>query len=466
MSRLASKRLNILHAEDNRDVFESCKKSILKVFERETLPEPEIKNVAYCHEIFTEIMKSKDESSVYDILLLDIELLDKEALNGVNAINMIRRHSPHTKIFVLSGKIYDLLYRDKLQEYKDEGKIVGFYETGNHENWCRELIRTVTARNVGILHFSDMHMSMDDRSGQILSGFAEAFEERADLLIFSGDISDRGKREEFEKAKQLLGGLCRDLGIRRSVYVPGNHDIVRNTPVKKAFSNFVHFRRAMEEEYGDGFDEGESYHYPDVDNYGDYLNTVSVFPNLRTIVCGLNSATCMEDEKFGYDYGEITAEQLRQAETKLKKIKENYPNYLVIGTFHHNVFEPPYYFDHYNKGDHIGWIPPVKNQGLVLKKCFENQVNLLMVGHSHVSSSFSMVSHDYGEGKPVHILSAGLFSEKGITPLEPRLTVNYLSYQIDLSGNISHMRCQPYSLKLTDGNWEKRQGYGLALHIS
>ncbi len=462
----APKRLNILHAEDKREVFESCKKSILNAFERENLPEPEIKNVVYCHEIFTEIMLAEDKGRVYDILLLDIELLDKERFNGVNAINMIRKHSPHTKIFVLSGKIYDLLYQDKLQEYKGEGKIVGFYETGNHEKWCRELLHIVKAKNVGLLHFSDMHISMEDRSKQILSGFAKDFEEKVDLLIFSGDIAERGKMEEFEKAKHLLTGLSDSLKIRRNVYVPGNHDIRRNTPVKKAFSNFVNFRRAMEEEFGDGFDEGESYSYPDVDNYGDYLNIVRVFPNLRTIVCGLNSATCMEDEKFGYDYGEITAEQLHQAEEKLKKVKEKYPNYLVICTFHHNIFEPPYYFDHYNKGDHMGWIPPVKNQGLVLKKCFENEMNLLLVGHSHVSSSFSMVSHDYGKGRPIHILSAGVFSDKGVTPLEPRLTVNYLSYQIDMSGNISDMRCQPYSLKLTDGNWEKRQGYSLMLQIS
>lgn len=203
--------------------------------------------------------------------------------------------------------------------------------------------------------------------------------------------------------------------------------------------------------------------YPDVESYADYLNIVKVFPNLRTIVCGLNSASCLEDEKFGYGYGEVTAEQLRQAEEKLNAAKMKYPNYLVIGTLHHNIFEPPYYFDYYNRGDAIRWIPPVKKQGLILKKCFENEMNLLLVGHSHVSSSYSLISHDYGNGNPLHILSAGLFSERGATPLEPQLTVNYLSYQIDFSGNISNMYCQPYSLKLTDGHWKKKQGFHLGL---
>lgn len=215
----------------------------------------------------------------------------------------------------------------------------------------------------------------------------------------------------------------------------------------------------MEEEYGE--DDDQAMQYPDVENYADFLNVAKVFPNLRTIVCGLNSVACLEDEKFHYSYGEITMEQLKQMDEKMKKMKKKYPNYLIIGTFHHNIFEPPYYFDYYNRGDQIDWIPPVKKQGLILKKCFENNMDLLLVGHSHVSSSYSMVSHEYGNGKPLHILSAGLFSDKGITPIEPQLTVNYLSYQIDMSGNISDIYCQPYSLKLNDGNWHKKKGYSL-----
>lgn len=461
MSRsLASKQLNILHAEDDKTVFESCKKSILDAFNKKMLPTPMIENVTYCNSIFRKIIEYQTNNKVYDVLLLDLELLDKSEYNGVNAINEIQKLSPHTKIFVLSGNIYDRLYYAKLQEYKENGKIVNFFETGNHEKWCKELIDVIMARNIGILHFSDMHISIDDNSEQILAGFTKSFDKKADLLIFSGDIANKGKIEEFNKAYNLLTGFCNTLNIRKNVCVPGNHDIKRNTPARNAFMNFLHFRKAMEE-YGDEFDEIPS--YPDIDSYADYLNVVKVFPNLRTIVCGLNSATCIEDEKFGYRYGEITAEQLRQAEEKLNKMKKAYPNYLVIGTFHHNIFEPPYYFDSYNKGNEMRWIPPVKKQGLILKKCFENEINVLLIGHSHVSSSYSLVSHDYGNKKPLHILSAGLFSEKGVTPLEPQLTVNYLSYQIDLSGTISNMYCQPYHLELTDGTWQKKRGYQLDL---
>lgn len=457
---LASKQLNILHAEDDNHVFESCKDSVIAAFQKAMLPEPIIDHVTFCNEIFRKMLRFQSEKKVYDILLLDLELMDKSEYNGVNAINEIKKLSPHTQIFVLSGNIYEQAYHDKLQEYKDNGLIVDFFETSNHEKWCTCLINTVTAKHVGILHFSDMHISKGDNSLQIINDFTNNFHERADLLIFSGDIANRGGFEEFEKAKTLLTSVCERLNIRKCIYVPGNHDIQRNKPAKAAFNNFLIFKKSMED-YVSEQELDEILTYPDVENYADYINTVTVYPELRTIVCGLNSAACIEDEKFGYSYGEITAEQLRQAEEKLQKVKEKYPNYLVIETFHHNMFEPPYYFDYHNTGDTNKWIPPVKKQGLILKKSFENDINLLLIGHAHVSSSYSVYSHDYGHGKPLHIISAGLFSEKGITPLEPELTVNYLSYQIDLAGTISNMFCQPYRLPLTDGYWKKKDKYML-----
>lgn len=458
---LATKQLNILHAEDDKRVFESCRESILKAFDRAALIEPVIENVTFGSSIFRRMIEMKSENKVYDVLLLDLDLADRSECNGINAIKNIIATSPHTKIFVLSGNIYDIAYYEKLQEYKEDGKIVGFFETGKHREWCEQLLAVVTAKTVGILHFSDMHISIGDNSEQILSGIAASIQEKADLLLFSGDIANRGKAEEFDRARQLLTGLCDTLKIPKNVFVPGNHDIQRDTLPKRAFFDFLNFRRAMDEYGNEDFEEMWS--YPDVDSYADYLNIVRVFPSLRTIVCGLNSAACIEDEKFKYGYGEVTSEQLRMAEEKLKRMKEKYPNYLIIVTFHHNIFEPPYYFDFHNRGNEIKWIPPVKKQGLILEKCFENDVNLLLVGHSHVSSSYSLVSHDYGNGKPLHILSAGLCSEKGIHPLEPQLTVNYLSYQIDLSGNISQMHCQPYCLKLKDGVWRKKQGFYLGL---
>ncbi|KAI4446435.1 hypothetical protein C823_000953 [Eubacterium plexicaudatum ASF492] len=37
-----TKQLNILHAEDDQNVFESCRNSILRTFDRAVLPEPRL----------------------------------------------------------------------------------------------------------------------------------------------------------------------------------------------------------------------------------------------------------------------------------------------------------------------------------------------------------------------------------------------------------------------------------------
>lgn len=57
MRSLATKQLNILHAEDKEAVFESCKGSIRQTFDKQNLPEPMIENVTYCNSIFRRILE-------------------------------------------------------------------------------------------------------------------------------------------------------------------------------------------------------------------------------------------------------------------------------------------------------------------------------------------------------------------------------------------------------------------------
>jgi hypothetical protein len=48
-----------------------------------------------------------------------------------------------------------------------------------------------------------------------------------DLVVLSGDIAERGKRPEYEQARNFIDQICRalDLGPERVVVVPGNHDV-------------------------------------------------------------------------------------------------------------------------------------------------------------------------------------------------------------------------------------------------
>ena len=71
-----------------------------------------------------------------------------------------------------------------------------------------------------LLHISDTHFGTEQikvvEALQVL-----AWERLPDVLVFSGDITQRARFAQFEAARRLCDGL----GIRRVLALPGNHDI-------------------------------------------------------------------------------------------------------------------------------------------------------------------------------------------------------------------------------------------------
>lgn len=90
------------------------------------------------------------------------------------------------------------------------------------------------------IHFSDIHVGVDDqdwlwpRSDQLLMNDLEKIHKRAgpfDAIIFSGDLTQRGLTEEFDR----FGEICRKIVNRvaefgtapKLITIPGNHDLTR-----------------------------------------------------------------------------------------------------------------------------------------------------------------------------------------------------------------------------------------------
>jgi 3',5'-cyclic AMP phosphodiesterase CpdA len=71
-----------------------------------------------------------------------------------------------------------------------------------------------------ILHVSDLHVGAqeDPDLGEALQSFVER--EQPELVVASGDLTHRARREQHERAARLLSGL----GVP-VLAVPGNHDI-------------------------------------------------------------------------------------------------------------------------------------------------------------------------------------------------------------------------------------------------
>lgn len=71
-----------------------------------------------------------------------------------------------------------------------------------------------------LLHVSDPHFGTE-RPKVVEALVAMAHQRRPDLLVLSGDITQRAQAQEFEAAR----AFCERLAIPRTLTLPGNHDI-------------------------------------------------------------------------------------------------------------------------------------------------------------------------------------------------------------------------------------------------
>jgi len=71
-----------------------------------------------------------------------------------------------------------------------------------------------------LLHISDTHFGTE-QAAVVAALQALARERLPDVLVLSGDITQRARRAQFEAARRL----CNRLGIARMLALPGNHDI-------------------------------------------------------------------------------------------------------------------------------------------------------------------------------------------------------------------------------------------------
>jgi WD40 repeat protein/GTPase SAR1 family protein/predicted MPP superfamily phosphohydrolase len=86
-----------------------------------------------------------------------------------------------------------------------------------------------------ILHLSDLHFGANDdpivRLQPLVSDLRDRREglgiENLDYLVISGDLTNRGAYEEFERVHDFLSDLIKEMKLtaERTIIVPGNHDL-------------------------------------------------------------------------------------------------------------------------------------------------------------------------------------------------------------------------------------------------
>ncbi len=185
-----------------------------------------------------------------------------------------------------------------------------------------------------ILHVSDLHFGSADNPNleQALMRLIERID--PELVIASGDLTHRGRRDQHER----VAGFLRRLG-RTVLAVPGNHDIPYTFPAR-----FTTPWREFEREWE---------------------TTEPVFAGPHAHVVGINSV-----RPWRHQSGGVNAEQLERA---TKRLREGEPGALRVVVLHHQMIGAPWRTRK----------KPVARRNHVLARLVECGAELIVGGHIH-----------------------------------------------------------------------------------
>ena len=211
-----------------------------------------------------------------------------------------------------------------------------------------------------ILHISDVHFGpphIEERAAAVL---ALEEERRPDLVVVSGDLTQRAKPHQFQAARRFVDRFQAPV-----VVVPGNHDVPLYRFWERFFAPYGAYRK----------------------HFDDELEPVVQTENLVAI--GVNTA-------HGWTFTEGRIRPTRLAE--VAEILESVPDSLVkIVVAHHNLVRPP----------RFGRQKMSTNAAAAIDVFSRLGVDLVLSGHNH-QSFISDSEEFYPTGRqPVLILHSG-----------------------------------------------------------
>jgi 3',5'-cyclic AMP phosphodiesterase CpdA len=188
-----------------------------------------------------------------------------------------------------------------------------------------------------VVHVSDLHVGAHERPEvePVLRSLIEDAEPA--LVVATGDLTHRGRRDQHERAAQFLRSLGPPV-----LAVPGNHDIPYTFPARFA-STFAEFERQWE-------------------------TSEPVFRADGLVVVGLNSV-----RPWRHQSGGVSDRQLERAASLLAEAPEGT---LRVVALHHHLTGAP-------------WRTlkrPVARRGHVLGALVDAGADLILAGHIHQSA--------------------------------------------------------------------------------
>jgi 3',5'-cyclic AMP phosphodiesterase CpdA len=185
-----------------------------------------------------------------------------------------------------------------------------------------------------ILHLSDLHTGTreDPAVEAALTGLIERTS--PELIVASGDLTHRGRRDQHERACRFLRGFGLPL-----LAIPGNHDIPYTFPARFT-RTFAEFERLWE-------------------------TTEPVYRSDRLLIVGLNSVRAWRHQSGGL--------RQRQLDHAARLLAEAADGALRIVVFHHHLIGAPW----------RSRKKPVARRNHVLAFLVEAGAELVLAGHIH-----------------------------------------------------------------------------------
>ena len=215
-----------------------------------------------------------------------------------------------------------------------------------------------------ILHLSDLHFGAHDPI-LVEAVVARLDHERPDLVVISGDFTQRARTEEYKEAADFLARLSES--GHQVLAVPGNHDVPLYDLVRRFLSPLTRYKRYID----------------------DTLCPFIEIPGAA--ILGINTA-----RSFTFKNGHVSHEQMKFIEDTFAKTDPHQPRILVT---HHPLFALPV-----GDGPQLGHT--MDDQTVALEAIADAGVDLLLAGHNHRASINDATKLVKGAGKAL-VVQAG-----------------------------------------------------------
>jgi 3',5'-cyclic AMP phosphodiesterase CpdA len=217
-----------------------------------------------------------------------------------------------------------------------------------------------------IVHLSDLHFGRVDP--RLVAPLVRTVETVApDLVVVSGDLTQRARRSQFRQARAFLDRLRCPLLV-----VPGNHDVPLFNLAARVVDPYGGYRREIQ---------------PDLE---------PVFENAEVIAVGLNSARA-----FPFDgRGRLNDAQVARAAARLKSAAVHAVRIVVT---HHPFDLPDTHGD-----EHL-----VGRSAMAMEQLAAAGADVFLAGHLHVSHVSHSARRYRIAGHSALVVQAGTLSTRG-----------------------------------------------------